>query len=109
MIVLSTSFEIAGYDIIEHITVVRGNCSRKKFTFKNFFVIFQTLFDSEITDFSNMMIENRSIAEKRMIQKAIHLEADAIIGVRFINSVAVAGSIESMVYGTAVKLRKKEP
>ena len=54
------------------------------------------------------MIENRSIAEARMIQKAINIEADAIIGIRFVNSIAIGSSIESMVYGTAVKLQKSE-
>ncbi len=62
----------------------------------------------EITDYSNLMIENRSIAEARMIQKAINIEADAIIGIRFVNSIAIGSSIESMVYGTAVKLQKSE-
>ena len=50
------------------------------------------------------MIENRTIAEKRMIQKAINLGADAIVGIRFVNSTGIGNSIESMVYGTAVKL-----
>ena len=83
---------------------MRGNCTRVKSGIKDIFIFFQSLFGREITDYSNLMIENRSIAEKRMIQKAINLGADAIIGIRFVNSTGIGNSIESMVYGTAVKL-----
>ena len=39
-----------------------------------------------------------------MVNEAIGLKADAIIGVRFTTSMVMAGASEMLAYGTAVKL-----
>jgi uncharacterized protein YbjQ (UPF0145 family) len=40
-----------------------------------------------------------------MINEALKLNADAIVGVRFSTSVVMQGASEMLAYGTAVKLK----
>ena len=49
------------------------------------------------------MDEARALANKRMIQQAESLGADAIVNVRYATSAIMAGAAEVMAYGTAVK------
>lgn len=50
-----------------------------------------------------MMDEARALANKRVIQQAESLGADAIVNVRYATSAIMAGAAEVMAYGTAVK------
>jgi uncharacterized protein YbjQ (UPF0145 family) len=52
-----------------------------------------------------MMSEAREIALKRMTGKAEEMGADAIVNVRFMTSMVMAGAAEILAYGTAVKLK----
>ncbi len=40
-----------------------------------------------------------------MVNEAIEMEADAVIGTRFMTSMVMAGASEMLAYGTAVKLK----
>jgi uncharacterized protein YbjQ (UPF0145 family) len=50
------------------------------------------------------MVQAREESFNRMINEAIDLEADAIIGMKFMTSMVVGGAAEILAYGTAVKL-----
>ena len=52
-----------------------------------------------------MMEEARTIAEKRMLEKAAQMNADAVVNVRYATSAIMQGASEVMVYGTAVKFK----
>jgi len=41
-----------------------------------------------------------------MVNNAVEMDADAIIGFRFMTSMIMAGASEMLAYGTAVKLGK---
>lgn len=41
-----------------------------------------------------------------MIKNAEELEAEAIVGIRFTTSQIIAGAVELLIYGTAIKLDK---
>ena len=50
-----------------------------------------------------MLAEARQIATKRMVDEAVNLGADAVIGVRYGSSMVMQGAAEILAYGTAVK------
>jgi uncharacterized protein YbjQ (UPF0145 family) len=52
-----------------------------------------------------MLAESREIALKRMTDKAVKMNADAVINVRFMTSAIMGGAAEILAYGTAVKLK----
>ena len=51
-----------------------------------------------------MMTQSREEAYNRMINQAIELGADAVVGVRFMTAMIMMGASEMLSYGTAVKL-----
>ncbi len=51
-----------------------------------------------------MTKDSREEAYNRMVNEAVELNADAIIGTRFMTSMVMAGASEMLAYGTAVKL-----
>ena len=59
----------------------------------------------EIKTYTKMTIQAREEAYNRMVNNASSLGADAIIGVRFMTSMVMAGASEMLAYGTAVKLK----
>ena len=105
MLHLSTTDTIHGKKIEQSIGIVRGSCIRSRFFIFDMFAFIQTLLGSELNGYTQSIVESRNIAEQRMIQKALNLKADGIIAVRFTNSITIGGSIETMVYGTAVKFK----
>jgi uncharacterized protein YbjQ (UPF0145 family) len=52
-----------------------------------------------------MTAQSRDEALNRMINDAIRMGADAIIGFRFTSSTVMQNSAEILAYGTAVKLK----
>jgi len=52
-----------------------------------------------------MIGQSREEAYNRMVNEAIELKADAVIGMRFMTSMIMQGASEMLAYGTAVKLK----
>ena len=63
----------------------------------------KTLVGGEIVGYTDMLVEARQIATKRMVDEAEQLGADAIVGVRYTSSSVMQGAAEVLAYGTAVK------
>ena len=53
--------------------------------------------------YTEMLIEARQIATKRMVDEAESMGADAIIGIKFGSSMVMQGAAEILAYGTAIK------
>jgi uncharacterized protein YbjQ (UPF0145 family) len=70
---------------------------------KDFMAGMKTLVGGEIKGYTDMLVEARQIATKRMVDEAQSLGADAIVGVRYTSSSVMQGAAEVMAYGTAVK------
>jgi len=51
-----------------------------------------------------MTMNARDEAYNRMVNEALDMKADAIIGVRFTTSMVMAGASEMLAFGTAVKI-----
>ena len=71
--------------------------------FEDFMAGMKTLVGGEIKGYTDMLVEARQIATKRMVDEAEQLGADAIVGVRYASSSVMQGAAEVLAYGTAVK------
>lgn len=106
MIVVTTN-EVPGYEIVGVLGLVVGNTVRSKHLGKDIGAFFKTLAGGEIKAYTEMLTESRNIAIQRMIDEAEKMGADAIIGVRLGSSSVMSGAAEMLAYGTAVKIRRK--
>ena len=87
----------------EVIGVVKGTIVQSKNFGKDFMAGMKTLVGGEISSYTEMLVEARQIATKRMVDEAEQLGAEAIVGVRYASSSVMQGAAEVLAYGTAVK------
>ena len=90
---------------LEALGMVKGTVVQSKNFGKDFMAAMKTLVGGEIESYTEMLIEARQIATKRMVDEANALGADAVINVRFGSSSVMQGAAEVIAYGTAVKLK----
>ena len=102
---LVTTDEIKDKTIKETLGLVKGEIVQSKHFGKDFMAGMKTIVGGEIKGYTEMISEARKIATDRMIDEAIKLGADAIVGIRYGSSAIMQGSAEMLVYGTAVKLK----
>lgn len=89
---------------IEALGLVKGTVVQSKNVGKDFMAAMKTLVGGELTGYTEMLVEARQIATKRMVDEAEALGADAIVGVTFGSSAIMQGAAEIVAYGTAVKI-----
>ena len=95
---------VPGRDM-EAIGLVKGTVVQSKNFGKDFMAGMKTLGGGEITSYTDMLVEARQIATKRMVDEATAMGADAIVNIRFGSSAVMQGAAEVIAYGTAVKLK----
>ena len=95
---------VPGRDM-EAIGLVKGTVVQSKNFGKDFMAGMKTLVGGEITSYTEMLVEARQIATKRMVDEANAMGADAIVNIRFGSSAVMQGAAEVIAYGTAVKLK----
>lgn len=103
MIVVTTE-SIQGRRIVSSLGLVRGNAVRARFILRDIMAVLRMIVGGEIPEYTKMMAETREQALDRMLEEARGLDADAIVGVRFVTAQTMAGAAELLVYGTAVTL-----
>ena len=103
-----TSEALAGYTIVEHLGLVRGNTVRARHLGRDILASLRNMVGGELNDYTKLMAESREQAIDRMLDEARTLGADAIIGVRFSTSMVAQSAAEILVFGSAVKVRKQE-
>ena len=89
----------------EVLGMVKGCVVQSKNFGKDFMAGMKTLVGGEIKGYTEMLIEARQIATKRMVDEANALGADAVVGVTYGSSAVMQGAAEVIAYGTAVKFR----
>jgi uncharacterized protein YbjQ (UPF0145 family) len=87
----------------EVLGLVKGTVVQTKNVGRDFMAGMKTLVGGEIAGYTEMLIEARQIATKRMVDEAESLGADAIIGIKFGSSMVMQGAAEILAYGTAIK------
>ncbi len=94
---------IPGCDI-EALGMVKGTVVQCKSFGHDFMAGMKTLVGGEIAGYTEMLNEARQLSVKRMVDEAVALGADAIIGIRYGSAEIMQGAAECIAYGTAVKI-----
>ena len=92
-------------EIDEHFGLVQGSTIRAKHIGRDFAAGLKNIFGGELKGYTELLVESRNEALKRMIEQATSLGANAIVNVRFSTSSIAAGAAEILCYGTAVRIR----
>lgn len=103
-IIVTTAFDIPGRKIIKILGIARGNTVRARNFGRDIGASLKNLIGGEIKTYSDMTSHSRDEAFNRMVNNAIDMGADAIIGMNFSTSMILAGASEMLAYGTAIKL-----
>lgn len=104
MLLLSIDY-VPGKKEIEALGMVKGTTVRAKNIGRDFLSGMKNLVGGEITAYTEMLNEARSIAIKRMVDEAEAMGADAVIGIMYGSSQIMSGAAEIIAYGTAVKFK----
>jgi len=97
---------IPGYEITEALGLVKGQIVQSKNIGRDFMAGMKTIVGGEIAGYTEMLMQARKLATKRMVDDANNLGADAIINIRYGSSSVMNGAAEVIAYGTAVKIKK---
>ena len=89
----------------EELGVVSGSIIRAKNMFSDLGQGLKSMVGGELKSYTEMMEKARNQATQRMIDQAVKMEADAIIGVRYTTNSIMAQAAEVLVFGTAVKYK----
>jgi len=102
--ILSTTELVPGYRVTEILGLVRGSTVRARFIGRDLKALFRNIVGGEVTEYTKMLAEAREQSLDRMRERAVALQADAVLMVRLSSSQVMSGAAEVVAYGTAVKL-----
>lgn len=102
--ILATTHQVEGRRIKRVLGLVRGNTIRARHLGRDIMAGLRMLVGGEIHEYTKLLAESREQALDRMVQEAVSLGANAIVGVQFTTSLLAHGSAELLAYGTAVIL-----
>ena len=105
---VTTAFELPGFQVKQNLGVVRGIVVRSRNVFVNIGAVFNQLVGGNITAWSNLCETARRDAFDIMIQHATEIGANAIIGARYDATEIATGVTEVLAYGTAVVVEPTE-
>jgi uncharacterized protein YbjQ (UPF0145 family) len=106
---VTTSFDLPGFQIKRNLGVVRGIVVRSRSVFGTLGAGFQTLVGGNITLFTNLCEQTRGQAFDLMVQHAADLGANAIIMARYDATEVMQGVTEVLCYGAAVVVERSGP
>ncbi|MCI8910453.1 MAG: YbjQ family protein [Oscillibacter sp.] len=104
MLLLNIDYVPGGQEF-EALGIAKGTVVQSKNFGKDFMASMKTLVGGEIVGYTEMLVEARQIATKRMVDEAEKLGADAVLNVRYGSSSVMQGAAEIIAYGTAVKFK----
>ena len=103
-IIVTTGNEVPGKKIIKVLGVVKGSTVRARNIGRDIGASLKSIIGGEVKTYTEMTMNARDEAYNRMVNEALDMKADAIIGVRFTTSMVMQGASEMLAYGTAVKI-----
>ena len=103
---VTTSDDLAGYRIIEHLGVVRGITVRSRSVVGNFVGAISAFFGGRIGVYVTLAENARTEAFEHMVEHAEQGGANAIIAMRYESNEIMAGITEVLAYGTAVRVQR---
>jgi len=103
-VLLLNSAKVPGRAIHEILGLVQGHTVFAIWLGKDLSALIRLILGGELTEYTEMMGNARTIATNRMMAQAAEMGADAIINVRYMTTSVVGSAAELFAYGTAVKL-----
>ncbi|HJN62782.1 MAG TPA: YbjQ family protein [Candidatus Paceibacterota bacterium] len=103
-IIITTGNDIPGKRVTKVLGIVKGSTVRARNIGRDIGAGFRGMIGGEVKTYTDMTMHARDEAYNRMVNQAIDMNADAVIGVRFMTSMVMAGASEMLAYGTAVKI-----
>jgi uncharacterized protein YbjQ (UPF0145 family) len=104
---VTTSFDIGGYKVVENYGLVRGIIVRSRSIVGNIGAGLQSLVGGNISLYTDLCEQTREESFELMIKHAEEIGGNAIIGVRYDANEVAQGITEVLCYGTAVKVEKE--
>lgn len=101
---LVTVDTLQGVNYVE-LGIVTGNTIQSKNMFSDFGQGLKSIVGGELKSYTEMMEKAREKATQRMIEQAVRMGADAIIGVRYTTNSIMAQAAEVLVFGTAIQYK----
>jgi len=103
----TTAFTLDGYKITRNLGMVRGIIVRSRSIFGTIGASLQTIVGGNITLLTDLCEKTRNDAFEKMINHAMMMGANAVIGVRYDATEVMQGVTEVLCYGTAVVVDKE--
>lgn len=103
--IVTTTDTIAGKEISGVLGIARGNTVRARNIGRDISAGLKSIIGGEVKTYTDMATAARDEAYNRMVNDAISMGADAVVGMRFTTSTIMTGASEMLAFGTAVKLR----
>ncbi len=103
-IIITTGNEVPGKKVAEILGVVKGNTVRARNIGRDIGAGLKNLVGGEVKTYTEMTTHAREESFNRMVNEAVKIKADAVIGMKFMTSMIMQGASEMLAYGTAVKL-----
>jgi uncharacterized protein YbjQ (UPF0145 family) len=104
---VTTAFTLDGYRTTQTLGLVRGIVVRSRSIFGTIGASLQTIVGGNISLLTELCEKTRQQAYDQMVDQAMQMGADGIIGMRYDATEVMAGVTEVLCYGTAVKIEKE--
>ena len=98
----TTAFTLDGFRITRNLGMVRGIVVRSRSIFGTIGASLQTIVGGDITLLTSLCEKTRNDAFNKMVNEAMMLGGNAVIGVRYDTTEVMTGVTEVLCYGTAV-------
>lgn len=102
--IIVTSENVAGWEIVETLGLARGSTVRAKHLGSDIVASLRNLVGGEVKEYARLLAGAREQSLDRMAEEARAMGADAVVAVRITTSAIAQGSSEVLAYGTAVRL-----
>jgi len=103
---VTTAFTLDGYRITHNLGLVRGIVVRSRSIFGTIGASLQTIVGGNITLLTELCERTRNDAFEKMVNHAMMMGAEGIIGVRYDATEVMSGVTEVLCYGTAVRIER---
>ena len=105
-VLLCTTEQVAQRPLVRSLGIVRGNSVRAKHVGRDILAGLRNLFGGEVVEYTKLMAESREQAIDRMVEQAVGMGANAVVGMRLTTSTLMGGAAELLAYGTAVVVQE---
>lgn len=102
--IVTTTNDLTGYRVVEHLGMVRGVTVRSRSVIGNIGGAVQSIFGGNITIYTKLAETARQEAYDLLVQHAQEVGANAILAMRYDANEIMEGITEVLAYGTAVRV-----